>query len=224
MRDASVAAQSHLKKHKVKHGIGCGVIITVAVVLGVVLGAVAAVVVYNKNQELKQATEQQKADSAKAASAAVNLGEISVLPPKKKGDDAASRRLFGDVHAAIVKTLTSTLSDPGVGRALRGLESSGQPINTASFDALSDYNTTTTATSVDDGMSDTLQTPNMIICMLSQTKAEKFFNKGPYIANVDENKCMPQGNSQDAGPRITPVSFLTRQTKLSTLFVGCNSA
>ena len=205
MKEAGSAVKSHLKKHKVKHGIGCGVIITVAVVLGVVLGTVAAVVVYNKNKE-ETATKKQQADSAKAASAAVNLGEISVLPPKGDDDGTASRRLAGDVYASIVKTLTSALSDSTVGRTLRGLDSAdGKPIDTASFDELSDYKTTTTATSVDDGMSQTMRVPNMIICMLSQTKAEKFFNAGPYIANVDENKCQTDSDSQE--PRITPVSF-----------------
>lgn len=181
-------ATNHLKKHKVKHGLGCGAIVTIAVVLGVVLGAVGAAAYFYKQ---RNATAAEQAQNAQAESAAVNFGQISVVPPKEEKD--ASRRLAGAVQEEAMQQLSAALSNPEVRRALRG-------IDTESFDILSDYKTTTTSTAVDDGLSGALMVPNIILCMLSETRAEKFFNKGPYRANVHTQKCL-------SGPRNGPVTI-----------------
>ena len=197
IRIAGNAAAGHLQKHKVKHGVGCGVIITVAVVLGVILGATAAVYHYTQ----RQATASEQARNAQAESVAVNFGQISVVPPKNE-ETGASRRLASAVHAAVVNQLSAALSSPVARRKLRS-------IDTGSFDILSDFRTATTSTSVDDGLGGALITPNMILCMLEQTRAEKFFNKGPYIANIDEKLCQPEeGSSSDGGPQLTEWTVL----------------
>ncbi len=124
------------------------------------------------------------------------------MPPKEETD--ASRRLAGAVHAAVVSQLSAALTSPVARRKLRS-------VDTSSFDILSDFRTATTSTSVDDGLGGALITPNIILCMLEQTRAEKFFNKGPYIANVDERVCQAQaggGPSSDDGPKITEWTVL----------------
>lgn len=46
---------------------------------------------------------------------------------------------------------------------------------------------------------DSLQTVNMILCLMDQTKAADMVNKGPYLALVDEDRCEQGKNQSSAG-------------------------
>ena len=102
-------------------------------------------------------------------------------------------------------------------------------IDTTLFAETSDYNVVHTGRSVEDGLSGSLKTANMILCMLSQTSAGGFFNKGSYIANVDEVKCHPAeggggggggggGSGQSAAPKrqITPWTVIATGPNATT--------
>ena len=90
---------------------------------------------------------------------------------------------------------------------LRSLASTD--IDVTTFTETSDYSVAHTGRNVQDGLSSSLSMANMILCMLQQTSAGSFFNKGSYIANVDEVKCESPtdggggggGGGQDSAPK-----------------------
>jgi hypothetical protein len=61
------------------------------------------------------------------------------------------------------------------------------------------FATDETRTYVYDPSTDALQTVNMILCLMDQTRASSLVNQGAYIALVDEAKCEQGSNGSSAG-------------------------
>lgn len=186
--------KAHLKKHKVKHGICWFVSITTLVVVLIVTLMAAAYVAYNHYN--KAASSAELAAQAKAEGAVVNIGQQSVLPPKEDDDDTARRLADSTFSSSMLnQVMAAATNHPnirGLAAKMRGLSTTGT-IDTSTFNETSDYRVTNVVANVRDGMGQSLQTVNLLLCFLQQTSAGDFFNKGPFIANVDETACQQQG-------------------------------
>ena len=191
------------QRHKTKLCGGFGLlIVVVTTVLILVLGTVAALVVHYGRKPTKKEYAKQKV----ATNAAVNIGKVGVVPAKEDSSDTTRRLAYSYLaedksifHRALDAAMapTSALAKHGVHRPLRGLAAHGSNIDVSKFDEASDYSTTPTSTYVEDGLSGFLQTPNIIICLLSKTNANDFMNTGPYVAIVDMNQCVGNHGSDD---------------------------
>jgi len=89
----------------------------------------------------------------------------------------------------------------GLSRSLRATLQNRRnlAVDISSFAADSDYRLSTASTEVLDPTNDAIRVPNMILCLLGTTRAEKFFNQGPFTAMVDMSKCGNSGNQEDQG-------------------------
>jgi hypothetical protein len=132
--------------------------------------------------------------------------EADKLAAKKYNSRRMARKGAPAVRGAARHSYMQTDASPHSRRrrSLARVIPGAPDINESTYDELSDYNTATVSYTVDDGLGDALDMPNMIICMLDQTRAEEFFNyngskSGCYTAMVDEAKCQKQDDSQDGG-------------------------
>ena len=66
-------------------------------------------------------------------------------------------------------------------------------------DAGTDYSTDSSNAYVYDASMESLQTVNMILCLMDQTRATDMVNKGAYIALVNEDKCEQGQNQSSSG-------------------------
>jgi hypothetical protein len=66
-------------------------------------------------------------------------------------------------------------------------------------DAGTDYSTDVAQVSIYDASMESLQTVNMILCVMGQTRATEMVNQGAYIALVNEDKCDTGGNESSGG-------------------------
>jgi len=66
-------------------------------------------------------------------------------------------------------------------------------------DAGTDYSTDEAQVHIYDASMESLQTVNMILCMMGQTRATEMVNQGAYIALVNEDKCETGGNESSGG-------------------------
>lgn len=87
---------------------------------------------------------------------------------------------------------------PGVKGLVMDFYGAYKAITTTTFASTSDYVTDKTNTYVYDSSMESLQTVNMILCLMDQTKASDMVNKGAYIALVNEDKC-EQGQNKGGG-------------------------
>ena len=74
-------------------------------------------------------------------------------------------------------------------------------VSTDNLSSTSDYKVDKTQTFVYEKSADALDTVNMILCMIGQTRADLMVNTGNYKAQVDENKCQERsGDSKSNNP------------------------
>ena len=74
-------------------------------------------------------------------------------------------------------------------------------VSTDNLSSTSDYKADKTQTFVYEKSADALDTVNMILCMIGQTRADLMINTGNYKAQVDENKCNERsGDSKSNNP------------------------
>ena len=74
-------------------------------------------------------------------------------------------------------------------------------VSTDNLSSTSDYKVDKTQTFVYEKSADALQTVNMILCMIGQTRADLMVNTGNYKAQVDEKKCEERsGDSKSNNP------------------------
>ena len=213
--------KAHLKKHKVKHGICWFVSITTLVIVLIVTLMAAAYVAYNHYN--RAASSAELAAQAKAEGAVVNIGQQSVLPPKDDDDDTARRLADSTFSSSMLnQVMAAAANHPnirGLAAKMRGLSTTGT-IDTSTFNETSDYRVTNVVANVRDGMGQSLRTVNMLLCFLQQTSAGDFFNKGPFIANVDETACQQQegGGGDDSQNRriIRPWSVVATGPNATT--------
>jgi len=66
-------------------------------------------------------------------------------------------------------------------------------------DAGTDYSTDVAQVSIYDASMESLDTVNMILCVMGQTRATEMVNQGAYIALVNEDKCDTGGNKSSSG-------------------------
>ncbi len=66
-------------------------------------------------------------------------------------------------------------------------------------DAGTQYSTDSTNTQVYDESMESLDTVNMILCLMEQTSASEMVNKGEYTALVNEDKCERSGGQEESG-------------------------
>ena len=66
-------------------------------------------------------------------------------------------------------------------------------------DAGTDYSTDEARVNIYDASMESLQTVNMILCVMEQTRATEMVNQGAYIALVNEDKCDTGGNESSGG-------------------------
>ena len=76
---------------------------------------------------------------------------------------------------------------------------SGTPVAALFNDAGTDYSSDVAQVHVYDASMESLQTVNMILCLMEQTRATEMVNQGSYIALVNENKCETGGNKSSGG-------------------------
>jgi len=74
--------------------------------------------------------------------------------------------------------------------------------NVSGFPATSQYNTDRVNSYVYDESMESLDTVNMILCLMEQTRATDMVNQGAYIALVNEDKC-EQGQNGNSGQQST---------------------
>lgn len=72
-------------------------------------------------------------------------------------------------------------------------------ITSATFASTSDYATDQANSYVYDGSMEALQTVNMILCLMDQTRASDMVNEGAYFALVNEKKCDQGSNQSSSG-------------------------
>lgn len=173
-RQASV---QHIAKHKKKYGAGC--IAITAIVVGVIIGVSVGVgvAVHNASTASKEATVEQNQQNAQAENALVNIGGQSAVPAV-------------DTSATSGRRLTVA----SFARALRAGLDRRLNIDVGSFKPDSDYHVSTTSVEVRDPSNDALVTPNGILCLLGYTRADKFFNQGPFTAMINMQRCFPDND------------------------------
>lgn len=72
------------------------------------------------------------------------------------------------------------------------------PLSAILTDPTTDYTTDPTQTYVWDESMESLQTVNMILCLMNQTRASQMVNQGAYTALINEDKCEQGNNQSDA--------------------------
>ena len=87
---------------------------------------------------------------------------------------------------------------PGVKGLVMDFYGAYKAITTQTFASTSNYVTDETHTYVFDASMESLQTVNMILCLMDQVKATEMVNEGAYIALVNEDKC-EQGQNKGGG-------------------------
>lgn len=97
-------------------------------------------------------------------------------------------------NLSVVSADSTERSVSRVARALTGRAVA----DTSGFAADSDYTQDPTRYYVFDPSMEPLQTVNMILCVMEQTRASDMVNEGAYFALIDENKC-EQGQNQSRG-------------------------
>ncbi len=94
--------------------------------------------------------------------------------------------------------------------------------DTSGFAATADYNLDTTRIFAYDPSMEPLDTVNMILCLMDQTKASDMVNKGAYIALVNQDACEEGSNQSSGGAQqgqsdnASQVKRLNRWTIVST--------
>ena len=177
------------KRHEKKIFL-CGGFSATAVFVGIValIATATAIAVVAAVLSDRAATAEEQALAKKQQSAAVNIAQRSVIPPKDENGDA-SRRL-----------LSTTPVPRGLLRSVaRSMERKLAAEGTSQFAADSDFNTQSTSIYVYDRLSDSLRTANQIICMLSSSEAETLFDDGPFTAIFDSASCLGSQNSDSTG-------------------------
>lgn len=172
------ASVQHLNKHKHKYGVGC--IIITAIVVGVVIGVSVGVgvAVHNAAQSSTPATAEQNRQNTQAQNALVNLGGQSAVPAVDSGASSGRR-----------------LTVASFARALRAGLDRRLNIDINSLSPDSDYKLSTTSVEVKDPSNDGLATPNGILCLLTYTRADKFFNQGSFTAMINMQRCFPNDDA-----------------------------
>ncbi|MDH5393302.1 MAG: hypothetical protein OEY11_08970 [Gammaproteobacteria bacterium] len=94
-------------------------------------------------------------------------------------------------------SVVSASEQAGVASSIDGLRLNYTALRAAINDPDTDYTTDETNTYVYDPSMESLETVNMILCLLDQTRATDKVNTGAYIALVNEDKC-EQGKNQSS--------------------------
>ncbi|MGD8567488.1 MAG: hypothetical protein PVJ39_05350 [Gammaproteobacteria bacterium] len=90
------------------------------------------------------------------------------------------------------------------------LAPTGVVVDTSGYAATSDYALDETRSHVYDPSMEPLDSVNMILCLMEQTRASDMVNQGAYIALVDEDKC-EQGQNQSNGSQAGQTSSNVKQ-------------
>ena len=154
----------------------------------IVVAVGVAAFIYSQRLPTAEEAAQQKI----GLKAVVNIGKIGVIPPKK---DGTRRRLFKG-YDSVFDLLEESK------HRLRGLTArslTAATIDTTLLAVDSDYHTTSTSLYVDDGLSQYLETADMIICFLSKTNANDFIDGGYYIATIDMDSCAKKKSDRGGG-------------------------
>lgn len=114
------------------------------------------------------------------------------------GNDTAGTKIDGlsipaNISVVQAKTNFQTASDDAA-----GLQNRNAGVR-ALTDADSDYVTDESRTYVYDPSMESLDTVNMILCLMEQTRATDMVNEGAYIALVDEDSCEQGENQSSSG-------------------------
>ncbi|MDQ1363747.1 MAG: hypothetical protein QG652_1609, partial [Pseudomonadota bacterium] len=92
-----------------------------------------------------------------------------------------------------------TAADSGTVTPKTSAKTAGITLNKNATDPDTNYSTDPANTYVYDASMESLDTVNMILCLMAQTRATDMVNEGAYIALVNENKCEQGENQSSSG-------------------------
>ena len=113
------------------------------------------------------------------------------------GSGTIAESSVSGLDMASTMSVVTAQSDSGAASLVRAMSSSARAVQNPLPGG--DFAADKQNVYVFDESMESLQTVNMILCLLDQTKASAMVNKGAYIALVDEDKCEQGKNQSSAG-------------------------
>ncbi|MDH5516929.1 MAG: hypothetical protein OEY36_03790 [Gammaproteobacteria bacterium] len=120
-------------------------------------------------------------------------------PSGGSGGSGGSGSTINSLKMPSKMSVVSASDEPELGSRINALKLNYPALRAALTDPDTDYSTDTTNTYVYDPSMESLETVNMILCLLEQTRATDKVNSGPYVALVNEDKCEQGKNQSNAG-------------------------
>lgn len=130
------------------------------------------------------------------------------------GSSSSTSSVTGIVMPSTMSVVTAQDSGGGV-VAVQQLVA----VDAATFSNTTDYKSDKSRSYVYDSSMEPLETVNMILCLMEQTRASDMVNQGAYTALIDEDKCEQgsnQSSSGDTGQSSSKVSQLNKWVIEST--------
>lgn len=124
-------------------------------------------------------------------------GDGGLIPNPDPNEDVVGLKMPSSLSVVSAKPQSNGLSSKTSSASSFG--KSSIQISQALSDTTSDYNTDETHTYVYDASMESLDTVNMILCLMEQTRASDMVNQGAYIALVNEDKCEQGQNQSNSG-------------------------
>lgn len=147
---------------------------------------------------------------------------LSACGPSGGSGGSGSGSTINSLKLPSKMSVVSASEDAPLSSATTGLKLNNSALKAVLTDPDTDYSTDETNTYVYDPSMESLETVNMILCLLDQTKATEKVNSGAYIALVNEDKC-EQGKNESSASNGSQGST-TQTTEYNTWTINSTRA